>query len=323
MDKHAFDSDSSPNNEAVIGPRKDTTYSHKYTGKKPKWWKKIAGRRGTKAQRAAISRMTELGHVIPKLSSYQHILNITELFATTTNTTALTEKKLLVPKEQEYQISTQANDKDYNVSLEIGFGSGDNLLTNAMMYPNRQYIGAEIHQPGLGTVLSRMEKAIESSQYWNQQTYHDATPFIPSASSSLLQPYENVRIYPGDGIKLLRFLPRASLDCIYLTFPDPWPKQNQFRVIQEETVREMGRVLKPGSGCFYLATDAICFDEWTRMIFLLVLNSNQRESDTEWQEIVPCPDRRHWLPAVSKYEEKGVNERRETMIQCWKRNSNI
>jgi len=251
---------------------------------------------------------------------------------------------------------------DTNTSLEIGFGSGDNLLTNAMHFPQRNYIGAEIHQPGVGIVLGRMEKAVQDGRYWEEQTLWQkdgtgsggdiddnsdevatsdqlldddgSTAKLSSAAPRSKQPpppkipYDNVRIYPGDGMKLLQFLPTSSLNSIYLTHPDPWPKhgQSHWRVVQEETVREIGRVLKPGVGCFYLATDADCFDEWTRMVFGAVkermegmsVADGERRQVGGWEEVLPCPDRREWLPVVSRYEEKGMDEGRLTTVQCWR-----
>jgi len=333
-----------------------TTVGNKYTGRKPKWWKTLAGRRGTKSQRAVIARATGLGYVVPKLDRYRHFMDVSagsELFAVPPRGVALTADKLLKPwsavvdnhdhdggniangdtqnnVEEEgttgtttlTNTTTASANSTIHTSLEIGFGSGDNLLTNAMHFPHRHFIGAEIHQPGVGTALGRIETAVQDGRYWDRHTPYRQHPTssttaddepIPTTLPPLPSlPYDNIRIYPGDGVKLLKFIPPSSLDSIYLTHPDPWPRpgQERWRVVQEETVREMGRVLKKGGqGCFYLATDAECFDEWTRGVFGEVKG---------WEEVTPCPERRGWLSVVSKYEEKGMDEGRVTMVQCWR-----
>ena len=189
-----------------------------------------------------------------------------------------------------------------------------------------------------------------------------STPPPPQTERALQDsgqpPYQNIRIIPGDGIKLLSHLPTNYLDAILITFPDPWPKESQecWRVIQGEVVREMHRVLKTdcGSGCdessggrVYIATDAECFDLWTREVFHKEsfssdsLNSDgaeenrrggkeddddndpksttgkQQQPSALWKEVVPCPDRKGWLPVASYYEQKGLDEGRCTMLQCW------
>ena len=132
-------------------------------------------------------------------------------------------------------------------------------------------------------------------------------------SARAQQQLKNVRILPGDGIKLISHLPWDYVDAILVTFPDPWPKEShaQWRVIQCEVVREMHRVLKSGSGSgrVYVATDAECFDNWTKEVF--------RQESSSWEEVRPCPEREGWLPVVSYYEQKGLDEGRRTMLQCW------
>lgn len=299
-----------------------------YEAKKPNWWKRMAGRRGTTGQRKAISRMTAKGYVIPtKLGKYQHEVNVAQIFEKPPNGKAITSETIMVPiiveKNGVRRSNVECIPKDKHVALEIGFGLGDNILTNATKFPHQYYIGAEIHQPGVGIALMRMEKAIEAETFWLEQTWvdeNDLTQIQERDNNPSMKPYDNLRIYPGDGIKLLGCLPENSLDSIYLTFPDPWPKEEHhcWRVIQEETVFEIGRVLKPG-GCFYLATDAIVFDEWTQGIFQNVLEKNRLQFGNErWLRVDPCPDRSLWLPAMSKYEEKGIEEGRHTVCRCWK-----
>ena len=171
--------------------------------------------------------------------------------------------------------------------LEIGFGNGANLDANAQNHPNILYIGSEIHQPGIGNLAQKMEERIRTEEC-----------------------VDNIRILPGDGIKLLFHLPDNYLDCILITFPDPWPKvfHAPWRVIQVDTIREMQRVLN-ANGRVFIATDDECFHIWSNEIF-------SKES-IDWKPIIPCPSREEWLPVISYYEQKGINEGRHTMLQCW------
>lgn len=294
-----------------------------YNSKKPTWWKRVAGRRGSKSQRRSIRNMTEAGYVLPtKIGRLNHELSMLKLFQPGSFGTSLKANDILIPKSSG-SISPQLKGI---VNLELGFGLGDNLLSLAMKYPQQYYLGAEIHSPGVGTALGRMEEAIKTNTYWMEQKWFDQkdeekfnSPQIHASDQKL---YDNVRIFPGDGIKLLSSLPDQSINAIYLTFPDPFPKESDvaFRVIQEETVSSFARVLKRG-GCFYLATDAPSFDEWTVQIFNRVMKKNNRnhlDGKTGWQIVSPCPDRHLWLPVVSKYEEKGIHEGRCTMCRCWR-----
>mmetsp|Transcript_6722 Transcript_6722/g.7294 ORF Transcript_6722/g.7294 Transcript_6722/m.7294 type:complete len:390 (-) Transcript_6722:40-1209(-) len=301
-----------------------------YVGKKPKWWKTLARRKGTKSQRASISKMTQKGYVLPRLDKYQHIIDLSMVLTKRPRGEPLTND-ILVPKDTDSLniMYKKLKESHMSFSLEIGFGQGENLLSNAMRYPNNFYIGAEIHQPGVGVALGRMSRALESGEYWLEQNWwvgNSSGDFIDekpkkdnSGNIEDILPYDNLRVYPGDGIKILRFLPSKSLDRVFLTFPDPWPKkhQSQWRVIQEDTIGMIGEVLKPG-GHFYLATDAVAFDKWTSEIFEKVISKNiEVNGDPTWQEIT-CPSREDWLPALSKYELKGIDEGRHTTCRCWK-----
>jgi len=208
---------------------------------------------------------------------------------------------------------------DGSTTLEIGFGDGSNLLTYSQLHPNKMCLGADIHSPGVGTLMKRMEESINNGIYWKcpnmyngdgNNNENDASPQEEKEE----KPYQNVRIYAGDGIKLLSYIPSNSIDDILLTFPDPWPNNGHYkwRVIQIATLAEMKRVLKPNTGRFYLATDAVCFHEWTHDIFTKVV-----KEEGGWREVTPIPDRREWLPVMSKYELKGIEEGRFTMYQCW------
>lgn len=308
--------------------QKDCSNNDLYKSRKPHWWTQLAGRRGTKRQRQAIQRMAERGYCIPKeiLTNFSRINNRsinTQSPMNAATTDAVTgdwkrnwwDRALAISDSDRTPISlvediniviNQQNEKYTHKFqemaafkstlqarvykqkwLEIGFGKGANLFSNAQNNHCNLYIGSEIHQPGIGALAQEIEKGLEMGNA-----------------------VENIRILPGDGIKLLSHLPGGYLDCILITFPDPWPKElhKEWRVIQTDTIRQMKRVLN-NNGRVFVATDAECFDSWSREIF--------SQENTEWKEIIPCPPRKEWLPIISYYEQKGINEGRHTMLQAW------
>jgi tRNA G46 methylase TrmB len=333
-----------------------------YEARKPKWWTKLSGRRGTKCQRQTIERMTLCGYCFSKevLSNFSRVNNSAEHSKTagynmieqrdSTSTTATDQwrrewwnRSLGVCTEGDIAanvlpvIDTVTNSRNqkhaqkidlmYNnksplqprhfkqIWLELGFGNGDNILANSKREPDILYIGSEIHQPGIGAVLQKMETEIGLRRLVTTGEMEgmkaESSDCVPNKTQ-----YQNIRIIPGDGIKLLSHLPCQYLDTILVTFPDPWPKAGHvhWRVVQPNVLKQMHRVLK-SDGRVFIATDAVCFDQWTRKIF------EQESSRGGWQEMTPCPDRIIWLPVVSNYEQKGINEGRNTMMQCWKKNS--
>ncbi|MFL2547519.1 MAG: tRNA (guanosine(46)-N7)-methyltransferase TrmB [Candidatus Rariloculaceae bacterium] len=113
--------------------------------------------------------------------------------------------------------------------LDIGFGDGEALLTSAVNNPDIDYLGVEVHDPGVGRLLMLLERAGLS----------------------------NVRIVHRDVVEVLgSMLDDASLDGINVFFPDPWPKKRHHkrRLVQPSVVSEFARVLKVG-GTLHLATD--------------------------------------------------------------------
>jgi tRNA (guanine-N7-)-methyltransferase len=113
--------------------------------------------------------------------------------------------------------------------LDIGFGDGEALLTSAANNPAIDYLGIEVHPPGIGHLLLLLEKAALT----------------------------NVRIIDRDAADIVPdMLGDACADAVNLFFPDPWPKKRHHkrRLLQPPFVDEIARVLKSG-GLFHLATD--------------------------------------------------------------------
>lgn len=113
--------------------------------------------------------------------------------------------------------------------VEIGFGMGASLLEMARARPERDFIGIEVHPPGVGALLRGLEE----------------------------QGLDNVRVFRHDAREVLtNCFDDASIDRILIYFPDPWPKKRHHkrRLIQPEFVALLRRKLAPG-GLLHLATD--------------------------------------------------------------------
>jgi tRNA (guanine-N7-)-methyltransferase len=113
--------------------------------------------------------------------------------------------------------------------LEIGFGNGEALLTQAVLRPDVDFLGIEVHQPGVGHLLMRLVE----------------------------RELTNVRVICDDAVRVLReCLADAGFNRINIYFPDPWPKKRHHkrRLIQPAFVALLARKLRPG-GLLHLATD--------------------------------------------------------------------
>ena len=115
------------------------------------------------------------------------------------------------------------------VWLEIGFGNGEALRHMAAHHPEVDFIGIEVHRPGVGHLLNAI------------------------AADELT----NVRVMSADAVEILRArIADAALARVLIFFPDPWPKKRHHkrRLIQPPFAAELARVLEPG-GILHLATD--------------------------------------------------------------------
>jgi tRNA (guanine-N7-)-methyltransferase len=122
------------------------------------------------------------------------------------------------------------------VCLEIGFGGGENLIAGATAAPMHGFIGCEPFVNGMAKILAAIS----------------------------MGGIDNIRLYAGDAVDLLAWLPEASIAKVELLYPDPWPKRRHWkrRFVQERTVAMLARVLRPG-GLFRFATDIPDYAAWT------------------------------------------------------------
>ncbi len=112
--------------------------------------------------------------------------------------------------------------RDAPITLEIGFGDGTTLAQMAEHMSTCDFVGIEVHRPGIGRLLRTIEEKALS----------------------------NVRVLEGDAVEVLRrHIPNASLDRVLLLFPDPWPKKRHHkrRIVQTGFVKLLAHKLKPGA----------------------------------------------------------------------------
>jgi tRNA (guanine-N7-)-methyltransferase len=126
--------------------------------------------------------------------------------------------------------------------LEIGIGNGENLAAMAGRLAYADFIGCEVHRPGLGHVLNLIEARSLS----------------------------NVRLAPIDVHDTLGALAPQCLDAAYMFFPDPWPKKRHHkrRLLSVELLTALAAKLKP-NGCFYFATDHAEYGDFARAVLNL------------------------------------------------------
>jgi tRNA (guanine-N7-)-methyltransferase len=163
------------------------------------------------------------------------------------------------------------------IIVEIGYGGGEHLGREAARHPRTGYIGCEVFTGGIGKMVQTI------------------------AAEGL----SNIRLFTDDALKLLMELPDASLDEVYLLYPDPWPKtrHHKRRFVSPTTLAELARVIRPG-GVFHFATDIEDYANWTLAHIIRAPQfSFAPEKPGGWHE--PYPG---WQ--ATRYEQKARREGR-------------
>lgn len=157
--------------------------------------------------------------------------------------------------------------------LEIGFGMGKSLVQMAKDAPHRNFVGIEVHEPGIGNCAYLAHEL--------QLT--------------------NLKLVNGDAIALLDNLPEAHLDTVQLYFPDPWQKKRHYkrRFVTTERMQRVVRVLTTG-GIFHTATDWEHYAFW--MLEILQAMPELRNLAVDGQ-FYPRPDFR----PLTKFEQRGLD----------------
>lgn len=155
--------------------------------------------------------------------------------------------------------------------LEIGFGMGRTTAEIAAAHPQNNYLGVEVHTPGVGSLLKEIQT----------------------------RGLDNIRLIQHDAVEVLtHMLADGTLAGIHIYFPDPWPKKRHHkrRLIQSELVALLVRKLAPG-GYLHCATD---WEDYALQM-LEVLNAEAGLKNTA-DGFAPRPQ---WRP-VTKFEQRGL-----------------
>lgn len=155
--------------------------------------------------------------------------------------------------------------------VEIGFGMGQATASIAHAHPEGDFLGIEVHEPGVGALLKRIEEL----------------------------GLGNLRIVQHDAVEVFtHMLADASLDGIHIFFPDPWHKKRHHkrRLIQSDFVELLVGKLKPG-GYLHLATD---WEHYAQQM-LEVLSADKHLANT-CETYAPRPEYR----PLTKFEQRGL-----------------
>lgn len=157
-------------------------------------------------------------------------------------------------------------------TFEIGFGMGHSTLEMARNTPEEDFIGVEVHKPGVGALLNGI----------------------------LLHNLTNLRIYSCDALDVLRqCVADASLDRVLLFFPDPWHKSRHHkrRIVQPAFAELVRQKLKP-AGILHMATDWQPYAEYMLEVMLAAPGYRNLAEEGGY---VPRPAER----PITKFERRG------------------
>jgi tRNA (guanine-N7-)-methyltransferase len=174
------------------------------------------------------------------------------------------------------------------VRLEIGFGGGEYMISQACAQPHVGFVGVEPFVNGMAKALAAL------------------------AAHSL----SNVRLHHGDATDVLDWLLPNSLARVEMLYPDPWPKRRHWkrRFVQNNSVMAIGRVLRPGAE-FRFATDVADYAAWTLAHFL-------RCPEFEWTAERADDWRRPWPDFFgTRYESKAVDQGRPPCYLTFRKRS--
>jgi tRNA (guanine-N7-)-methyltransferase len=156
------------------------------------------------------------------------------------------------------------------IIMEIGFGMGEATSQIAAADPETGYLAVEVHRPGIGKLLARIEES----------------------------ELKNVRTIEGDAFEVFeQMIIDASLDGVHLFFPDPWPKARHFkrRIVNQEFIAAVATKLKPGA-FLHIATDWHPYAQWIA-----------EEFTKQTLFIGGEVERPDWRP-LTRFEGQGINK---------------
>jgi len=180
----------------------------------------------------------------------------------------------LLLSEKETFNKSMAFDNDNPVYLDIGFGNGESLIHIAKMYPQTNFIGMEVHAPGVGHLLLNIEEYKLS----------------------------NIRIYQFDGVEILEHcISDNSIDGMHIYFPDPWHKKRHHkrRLIQPPFIQSIIPKLK-NNARLHIATD------WQEYAFHIQQTLAEFSQFINIEQDNNFTQRPKWRP-ITKFERRGIN----------------
>ncbi len=185
-------------------------------------------------------------------------------------------QKFIIPYEAKTLDFTCVFGNGNSVIAEIGFGMGKATAVIAGENPDKNYIGLEIHKPGIGRLLWEIEQRFLS----------------------------NVRIIEHDAAEVFRnTIPENSLGGVHIFFPDPWPKKRHHkrRLIQRPFTDCIASRLQPGA-YIYMVSDWLDYANWALSVF-----TNTKGLVNEYDGFSPPQS---WRPLTS-FEKKGLDKKHE------------
>ena len=173
--------------------------------------------------------------------------------------------------------------------LEVGFGGGEHALAQIEAHPHAGLIACEVFENGICSLLSRL---------------------VPEGGEATAPLPPNLRLWTGDARVLLRLLPDACLDRLFLLFPDPWPKARHAkrRFVHPALLPLVARVLKPGAE-WRIASDDPTYQAWVEQVM----------AAQPWFEVgAPVNSRPAAWPGT-RYEAKALRAGRQPVYWCFAR----
>lgn len=161
-------------------------------------------------------------------------------------------------------------EKSQPVVMEIGYGMGEATWQIAKENPNTNYLGVEVHMPGVGKLMAKLNE-------------FELT---------------NVKLIERDVFEVFHYMiADGALDGVHLYFPDPWPKKRHFkrRIVNQRFISEVAKKLKPG-GYLHIATDWVPYAEWITEQF--------NETELFTGGVIDRPDSR----PLTRFEGQGLTK---------------
>jgi len=194
-------------------------------------------------------------------------------------------EKYILPFSERYIDFRNIFGNSNDITVEIGFGSGAATAQIAAANPQKNYIGIEVHRPGIGRLLREIEK-------------HSLS---------------NIRIIEYDAVHVMRkMIPLSSLGAIHIFFPDPWQKKRhrKRRLVQRPFTQTLANCLKKG-GYLYMVTDwedyALHALEELSAPPLESVCGSSNASFTLINEYSGFASPQNWRPKT-RFEEKGLSK---------------